>query len=402
MRKTANFFLICFTLHALAGLIVEGLAHLAGIYLPDTPVQILWLTCLASGLLVYIGLAFNRHLPLMVLLPPLLWMTWSLLDHWPMEGTVGSAWPLYVAIMQLIIALIMLQLNRLLNGTTWLLNKKQFIGPAFEGSRLLIFILINIVAAPLLCSVVLFSLGSNLLANGSGDFVQLRPNGLYMIEKTYTKANKQIQLISMIHMGRQQYYADLAASIPDHDTLILMEGVSDNNGLLNERFHYGKIAEGLGLAAQKQSHFQGRLIDMQQLVSTEPSMVGDIDLLPADIDLSRFDRQTIDTINAMAEKLLNNDNLLQGYQEFSLWASENLGEDFDKVVMNDLIDKRNAYLISLLPLALKKYNNIVIPWGALHMKGIEQALFEQGFEAVETDKHLSIDFLLLPFEKLWE
>ncbi len=53
-------------------------------------------------------------------------------------------------------------------------------------------------------------------------------------------------------------------------------------------------------------------------------------------------------------------------------------------------------------MALKKYDNLVIPWGALHMKELERAILKQGFIQTASREHLSIDFLLLPFGQLWK
>ncbi len=63
-----------------------------------------------------------------------------------------------------------------------------------------------------------------------------------------------------------------------------------------------------------------------------------IDLLPADIDLSRFDPLTIKVLNALAKNVLSAEKPLAGYMEFSRWAEQNLSSDFDETVMADLID----------------------------------------------------------------
>lgn len=127
-----------------------------------------------------------------------------------------------------------------------------------------------------------------------------------------------------------------------------------------------------------------------------------IDLLPADIDLDEFNPLTIKVLNALANQVLNSESPLTGYLEFNRWAQQNVPPDFDKTIMADLIDKRNRHVVGILPHALNKYDNLVIPWGALHMKGIEQALLEKGFQREKSRERLSIDFLALPYGKLWD
>jgi hypothetical protein len=402
MRKIANTFLVLFLLSAIISLVSEGIQLFSNFSIPALFVQFIWSACFTCAAILYIGIGFNRHLPRLILLPPQLWMLWSLLNYWPLEPAVGSHYNLYAFITQLILALIVLQLNRVINGQSLFLINKQFSGPAFEGSRLLKFALANVFIFPILLFLVLFSLTSNFIEEGSAGFVRLKPNGLYMVERTYRQADKQIQMMGMIHLARSQYYTDLIAAIPQKSTLLLLEGVTDREELLKEQFSYGKVAELMGLTSQKTSHFQGRLISKKSLIKLNTNENLEIDLLPADIDLSRFDPLTIKVLNALAKKVLNTENPLAGYAEFGRWAEQNIPENFDKVVMNDLLSKRNRHLISYFPAALKKYDNLVIPWGALHMKELEQAVLERGFEQTASREHLSIDFLLLPFDQWWD
>lgn len=402
MRKIANIFLVLFLLSAIISLGAEGIQLFSSFSIPAQFVQLVWSACFTCAAILYIGIGFNRHLPRLILLPPQLWMLWSLLSYWPLEPAVGIHYNLYASIAQLILALIVLQLNRAINGQSLFLINKQFNGPSFEGARLLKFILANLFIFPVLLFLVLFSLTSNFIEKGSAGFVRLKPNGLYMIERTYRQADKQIQMMGMIHLARPQYYTDIIAAIPQQKTLILLEGVSDREELLKEQFSYGKVAELMGLTSQKTSHFQGRLITKKSLDRRNSNEKLEIDLLPADIDLSRFDPLTIKILNALAKNVLNAENPLAGYSEFGRWAEQTVPTDFDKVVMNDLLSKRNRHLISYFPAALKKYDNLVIPWGALHMKELEQAVLKQGFEQTESREHLSIDFLLLPYDQWWD
>lgn len=401
MRKIANSFLILFLLSAIISLAAEGIQLFSNFSIPALFVQFIWSACFICAAVLYIGIGFNRHLPRLILLPPQLWMLWSLLNYWPLEPAVGHHYNLYASVAQLILGLIVLQLNRAINGQSLFLTKKQFRGPAFVGVRLLKFVVANIFVFPALLFLVLFSLTSNFIEKGSAGFVRLKPNGLYMIERTYRQEDKQIQMMGMIHLARSQYYTDLIAAIPQKSTLLLLEGVTDQDKLLKEQFSYGKIAELMGLTSQKASHFQGRLISKKSLNQLNSKENLEIDLLPADIDINRFDPLTIKVLNALAKNVLNTENPLVGYAEFGRWAEQNIPADFDKTVMNDLLNKRNSHLISYFPAALEKYDHLVIPWGALHMKELEQAVLERGFEPTESREHLSIDFLLLPFGQWW-
>ena len=71
-------------------------------------------------------------------------------------------------------------------------------------------------------------------------------------------------------------------------------------------------------------------------------------------------------------------------------------------VMTDIIDKRNEAVIASLSKTLQHYDTIIIPWGAMHMPGIEAAILEQGFKPGEKKERMSLDFRTLPYRELWQ
>jgi len=261
--------------------------------------------------------------------------------------------------------------------------------------------LLNIPLFPLLLLLLLFSSVSEIVENQGAGFMCLKPNGLYMVEKIYQRGEKQIHLSGMIHLGQQSYFDSLSKVLSSKQALMLAEGVSDRQGLLKNDFSYQKIADLLGLASQERMLIDGRLIDVESLENLEDKLAEKTDVLPADIDLAEFDERTITLLNALGHYLLGNDSLLEGFREFNQWARQNTTPETNQVVMNDLVQKRNRQVLSYLPKALKKYDTIIIPWGALHMPGLETAVIGKGFHLQEQHKRLSIDFLLLPYERLW-
>ena len=68
--------------------------------------------------------------------------------------------------------------------------------------------------------------------------------------------------------------------------------------------------------------------------------------------------------------------------------------------MNDLVEKRNRSVLSYLPKALEKYDTVIIPWGALHMKGIEEQVKMRGFQLEKELNRRSIDLWKLPYRQL--
>ncbi len=400
MRKLANLFLILFIASALSGILHVLAQHYDIFPLASQFHRILRTACLISGFFVYIGFGFNRHLPKQVLIPLLLWLFWSLVAYWPLDYFALGWGQLVAYVAQLVFGILLLKVNSLFNSKSLLLVPEQFSGPAFSFTSLLRFSLISLIVLPLSLLLVVFSLVSGVLDRSTGGFVQLRPDGVYMQEKVYHLDGKDIHLAGMIHLGHGSYFSELIASIPAERTLILAEGVSDEAGLMRERFSYGNIADNLGLSSQEQFDFAGRRISLADLRQPYRERYDGPHILNADIDLQQFDPRSVEVLNALARYFLNADSLWQGYLEFNRWAEENITVDTNRVLMNDLIDKRNQAVIELLPQALDRYDVVVIPWGALHMKGIEEAVRASDFYLQDTHLRRSISFFDLSFGRI--
>ncbi|MFO7578162.1 MAG: hypothetical protein R6W66_10590 [Pelovirga sp.] len=400
-RKLANLFLILFFAAALSGLGAAVVRLYGGWSVFADMHPVLQTACLLSGVLVYLGFGFNRHLPLRLFLPLFAWLLWDLARWWPLTSFTGTAGELLLAIAPLLLGVIVLKRNAGSNGGSLLLVPDQFAGPAFSLARLLRFTLTSLLVLPVLTLLILFSLAGNLLDSSSGGFVQLKADGLYMTEKVYQRQEKQIRLAAMIHLAQPDYYEDLLATIPTRRTLILAEGVSDELGLMERGFSYDGVARALGLSAQETFPFAGRWITRAQLERPVAEASNGPDILAADVDLQQFDPRTVAVLNALARYVLRGDSLLEGYLAFNRWAQEQMTAATQQVMMTDLIDKRDRALVALFPPALKHYDILVVPWGALHMKGIEAAVLEQGFTLRDSRQRRSISFSRLPYDKLW-
>ena len=400
MRKLANLFLILFIASAVSG-IFQVLAHHYEMFSFATQIHhTVRGACLITGFLVYIGFGFNRHLPKRVLIPLLLWLFWSLVAYWPLDP-FSLVWGRLIAyIAQLIFGVMLLKVNSLLNNKGLLLVPEQFSGQSFRFATLVKFSLISLIVLPVSLLLVMFSVVSGVLDRSTSGFVQLRPDGLYMQEKVYHLDGKDIRLAGMIHLGHESYYSELITSIPAERTLILAEGVSDEAGLMRERFSYGNIAGNLGLSSQEQFHFAGRRISLADLSRPYRELYDGPHILDADIDLQQFDPRSVEVLNALARYFLNAESLWHGYLQFNRWAEENVTVDTNRVLMYDLIDKRNQAVIDLLPQALARYDVVVIPWGALHMKGIEAAVRAADFYLQDTYLRRSISFFELPYDRI--
>jgi hypothetical protein len=392
MRRLANLFLILFLLTAglnlCAGLLpgsqLVGVRQLAGLlmYLLSVP--------------VYTGLGLHRRLDKRTFAPLLLFLGWGLLDFWPLEPLAGSHYRLYAAAGQLLLGVLTLQAIRRRNGQSLLLSRGQFAGAGFSAEHLLRFGLVSLLLLPVVLLLLGYAAARGLIETQSAGFVRLKPDGLYMVEKDYVREAKTIRLAGMIHLGQSRYYQELSDSFNAGDTLLLAEGVTDRQGLLTSNFSYGGVADLLGLSTQQQFRFPGRLIVAEALELPGAPASDAPDILPADLDLQDFDPFTIAALNAVSRSLQNGSS-----REFNQWAEQNLSPESIRILINDLVHKRNQAVLSYLPQGLQKYRTLLIPWGAMHMPGIEAAVKQRGFVLQETRERQSIDFFRLPYARLW-
>jgi NitT/TauT family transport system permease protein len=127
----------------------------------------------------------------------------------------------------------------------------------------------------------------------------------------------------MAHIGDADFYRQIAESFPSN-SVILMEGVSDDKNLLTNKLSYRRMAQTLGLSEQ-QKEFKPRTRE----------------IVRADVDVSEFATDTIDLLNLVSlvhSRGLNNDTLLKLTQ----YAPP---PHFEEQLLDDILRKRNRRLL---------------------------------------------------------
>ena len=225
--------------------------------------------------------------------------------------------------------------------------------------------------------------------------MRIAPDGVHMAEKLYRRGNKTVLLAGMIHVGEKHYYDQVVGSVTPGHTLVLAEGVSDERNLLRDRPDYGKVAKYLGLSSQQEKmHFRGRQIEAEDLEETggedeRGSQPGRVDILRADVDVSSFRPETIQFLNSLGSQTRQKSSLAL---VLDAWTEKSITPAVQKTIMDDILYKRNKELIGHLGKAVRKYDTVVIPWGALHMVEIEQEVLKQGFVFQKAQDRISVDF----------
>ncbi len=252
-----------------------------------------------------------------------------------------------------------------------LVREDQLESRGFNWLNLSGFVLANVFV---LLPAVLVYLGlCAALAVGhySEGFLALRPAGFSVQARKYVRPDgKTIQLVPMAHVGDASFYRNVSESFPTN-SLILMEGVTDNQNLLTNRITYHRMASSLGLAEQ-QEEFQ----------PTRGEMV------PADIDVAEFATNTIGFLNLVMlvhSKGMNAENLLK-------LLTYSPPPHFEERLFDDLLRKRNRHLLQEIEDRLSESEALVVPWGAAHMPGIAEGIQKAGFRLEERREYQVIRF----------
>ena len=244
-------------------------------------------------------------------------------------------------------------------------------GPGFSWKNLIIFVLANGFVLLPLTLIYLFmcaSMGINYYTDG---FMKLHPGGFTMQARTYTRADgKTIQLFPMAHVAEADFYQNVEQTFPTN-SIILMEGVTDEHNLLTNKISYKRMAQSLGLAEQHEKFVPQRG-----------------ERVRADIDIDQFSTNTIALLNLVMMIHTRGVNAAD-VQTLVQYAPS---PDFENQLFDDLLIKRNQHLLEEIRDKLPQTEYIVVPWGVAHMPGIAREIQKIGFHLQATRQYTVIRF----------
>jgi len=404
MRSFANLFLILFIADGGFSLVDE----LIPLLLPLAPFTGLRLFLAGAVIIMavplYFSLGIDRRLPKRVFLPLIAFTLFCPLITWLFPALADvRAFGLLAAAVQLLLGMLPLRYFRNCGQRSLTMPPELFVAPFFSLRNTLLYCAASLAVVPLVLAMYLLSSADAYMAGHTAGFMRLEPGGLRMTERVYRRDNRTIRLAAMIHVGNREYYDELSGSIAAGRIVVLAEGVSDAGNLLRNRIDYGKVAGFLGLVSQQEMRFRGRLIEEAEFESPRPDLLGEEarktanqpDILRADVDVSAFRPPTLLFLDAVGKHLSTSPSFIKGMVALNSWGEKNITQEMHAVIMEDILHRRNLAVIRHLDQALERYDTVVIPWGALHMKEIEAEVVKRGFKLQEERQRVSIDFLKL-------
>ena len=319
--------------------------------------------------LVWAAVAFSRRVPLSVFGAPLLLQLWSVLGLMPLTFLVLTGW-MYPAA-----AAVKLGVTAFAAWRLWVLNgrrsphriRRQALGEGrwFSPMWSAGFTLACLVGTPVASTLYFYGNVNLALQLGTGGFARLQPRALSVAHRTYHRDGQDVHLIGMIHLGNEDFYTSVVPDIPPTDTLVLAEGVTDEEGLLTG-FSYDPVAERIGLASQ-------------------PAMneMTDLPVRSADVDVSVFHESTITLLNLVSQ-IYSAEDPAPALLAYVRFRSDQTEEELLTELIDDLVTRRNAHLLEEIRTATDDVGHVVVPWGAIHMREVHATLESEGF--VETER----------------
>lgn len=403
MCAFANLFLTLFLFDGIVSLLDELIILLFSTSLLTLLRQPLALLVAVLVIPLFIGLAINQRLPKRIFLPQIAFIIWSFTSLWPLPAIIGyQPTALLAAAVQVLLGMLPYVMVRRRLRKRWELRRDLFVRPTFNRRYFIKFIATSLISLPFVLLLTGWLIACSLVYHQSGGFVRLATDGLYMVERDYVREGKTIRLSSMIHVGDRAFYDEMARVKGTGRTVILAEGVTDRDNRLVHAFDYMGLAGVLGLSSQESMTMDGRLLTANEFDTPEFVAAGQNhpDIIMADLDISDFNVVTINFFNTLGIHLRDGESFVDGFKSFLLWSNENMTPAMNATITADIIDKRNDAVDAWLTKVLGYYDTVLIPWGALHMPGIEQAVIKRGFQLSSSEERRSIDFTAVPYREV--
>ncbi len=333
------------------------------------------LLALLSAAVVYVMMGFTPNIPKRVFLPVTLFAPVAMLVTIPcyIYFYGRTSWiDLLGSVGQLVLAVSVIFWLRGRIQFKWPLVPDEILGRArFSWRNLAVFLGLTFVVLPTVVGLYLAVCLMAVVNHTTNGFLALRPGGLTVEARKYVRPDgKTVLLVPMVHIGDPDFYWKVSQSFPTN-SIILMEGVTDETHLLTNQINYARVAKSLKLSEQQ-----------EVFRPTRGHMVR------ADVDISEFTPATIGLLNVamLVHSLGLTPDTIKKTLEFSA------PPHVERQLIDDLIGKRNQRVLEELRLRLNETDDIVVPWGAAHIPGIAREIQKSGFQLKETQKYQVIRF----------
>jgi hypothetical protein len=365
----ANGYLVVFTTDAVLSVVDDRLRALAmgGPVLHSLRGTVALAVVLSSVLMPFL-LLFVPQLPKRLFLAPIAFILFFSF------GAFGLPVPVeWLSVVQLVIAVVTLGLIRAATGH-WLLSADMLRRKRHLVARTVLAVLVTAVALPVVAAGIAVLLLARVLEQQTAGYLDVTPTGIDVRERVLTKDGRTVVLKAMAHYGEDDFYRTLFDGLPPK-SVVLAEGISDREKRLTGFPSATGMAKAIGLTQQPG---MGAIRDRAAAPGESRGTGASPDIVRADVDTVEFSDDTLGLLHDLGD--LYAGDVVEGIRKVVARTRADPG-----VFTRELIDKRNAHVLAIFDEKAGDYTTIVIPWGALHMPGLEAGLEKRGYR-VESER----------------
>lgn len=410
LRVSVNLFWLAFLADGMLSLLDEALSWKVGFSSVTVLRSVVAFLVLVFSLVMAGVMVVTPRAPVRLLLPMILFCWWIGPGlAFPLGTAPSGAGPAGLAAIQVLLALL-LWVRRRGTGRGWMPFVVNAGRPVFAWRHALLTGPVMLMLAMVFAVVSVCSSLAAEIETFSGGYIRLRPDGIYLLERQFHSADREVRLTGMMHIAQGDFYSEvLPEADPDLPSVVLVEGVTDHQGLLSHgALRYTKVARLFKATSQEESEFNHHVMnglrdeehgDEEQsdedgaVVENagpaaaggdeeplrEPKSATGIDFRHADVDIESFHPTTISFLVAVVG-VIQSDDLRSVVRTLADPTSPLSDEKAQVIVMQDILHSRNDRLRSEIQASLRDYRRVIVPWGALHLAEIESWLRAQNFE----------------------
>lgn len=387
----ANLYLVAFAMDGFVSVADELWAMVAGRSPLSNLRQQLAVFVVLSSLIMAFVVALVPHLPKTVFLPLVGAAVWLALGGPPFGSLAksGDGAGLFLALCQSALSMAAFFIIHVRTGSPFLsanalphLNH-VFLRIAFASIVTLIVGLAGIVAGGIWTAVTFAE-------QETKGYIQFTWDDIRARAAVLRKDGKVVQLIATAHIAERQFYERAYAKIPPN-AVVLAEGITDNKGVLaREAAKPDEVAKSMGLDSQivfEEMLAEGQTIAVNPKPGSpkgKPAARTKPDVVRADMDVSDLSPATLRCLRADLAAKMDTGEVLAKDGGVPACSPKDL-----EVFWDEILTKRNAYLMATFDLLAVKYDMFVVPWGAMHMPELEKEFLARGYR-IESAEMLTL------------
>ncbi len=201
--------------------------------------------------------------------------------------------------------------------------------------------------------------------------IRLGVDGIHLTRLDYQKADQRVLLIGMMHIADDRFFKGVVSSIPAAGSIVLLEGVTDQDKVSGKALDYRTLARWL------RTSYQDKSFD-QDIRATHEFRYADVDVK----DLSPESRRFLE--------------LLGREDEWSERVATVMDDNFDEEGWNraeaSFQADRNRKLLQTFDEVSGGFNLVAIPWGVSHIRTFQKELELRSYEFVGSQEVLALGF----------